>query len=115
MIYDIDIDISIGYSLYIQLKETVRKGRIFWGWQVSYKWGLMLMNRLGYFETLRSIKKIEKLRLLVQVQWMRDAWIEGSDWRTTSILHFAPCHAYSRPPYIYNLTFAFVSQWCYGH
>ena len=30
MIYDIDIDISIGYSLYIQLKETVKKGREFW-------------------------------------------------------------------------------------
>ena len=30
MIYDMDIDISMGYSLYIQLKEAVRKDRKFW-------------------------------------------------------------------------------------
>ena len=60
MIYNIDINISIGYTIYCQLKESIRKGVYYLYWKIIPKWKPMVMNGLGYFGIPTPLKKISK-------------------------------------------------------
>ena len=68
IIYNIDININIDYTIYCQLKESIRKGVYYLYWKIIPKWKPMVMNGLGYFGIPTPLKKNFK------------KWEEGEHW-----------------------------------